>query len=98
MAAKSKLTARESANLTKIISLLRENAGGLWLREIARQAGMHEETVRRLLRKYPFLFEEYADFTSYKINLKIIKLKNKDMDVTNLERYISIAKKIGPSA
>lgn len=89
------LSKRDAKNLAKIINALKASTGGLWIREISRQTALHLETVRRLIKKYPFLFEEYADFTQYKINLKIIKLKRIDIDVDNLEKYVKLTKRLG---
>jgi hypothetical protein len=50
--------------------------------------------VRRLLDRYPFLFDEYADFTQYRINLKIIKLKQ-DINANRLEGLMRIARSLG---
>ena len=79
---------KELVNLFKIISILKPAAGGLWFREIARQTKMHMETVRRIVVKYPKIFEEYADFTNYNINLKIIKLKNQNITTKNISQFI----------
>lgn len=86
------LSKRDAQNLTKIVAVLKASEGGLWFREIARQTGLHEETARRLIRKYPMLFEEYADFTPYRIRLKIIRLKRKDIDPSNLEKYVKMSR------
>lgn len=69
--------ALESKRVSRIVSALRENPGGLWMREIARRTSMHPETARRLVVAHPELFAEYADFTRYGVNLKIVKLKPK---------------------
>jgi len=68
-------TSLETARLSKMIHALKSNPGGLWIRELARQTGLHSETVRRLVLKHPKIFVEYADFTKYGINLKIVKLR-----------------------
>jgi len=92
-----KIIARDAQNLSKIVAALRGSPGGLWIREIARSAKIHVETARRLIRKYPFLFEEYADFTQYKVRLKLIRLKRTDVDVSspeNLQRYLKMAREL----
>jgi len=61
--------------LKKIVTVLRDQPGGLWIREIARQTNEHPETIRRVIAKYPYIFEEYADLTQYGINLKFVRLK-----------------------
>lgn len=85
---------KETLQLAKIVKNLRENTSGLWIREIARRCEVHPEIVRRLLNKYSALFEEYADFTTYNINLKIIKLKNHDLSNKTLANYIKLKNKI----
>ncbi|MCK4550615.1 MAG: hypothetical protein KAT91_01550 [Candidatus Aenigmarchaeota archaeon] len=79
---------KELVNLFKIINILKGTPGGLWVREIARQTKMHMETARRIINKYPKIFEEYADFTNYNINLKIIRLKDANITAKNLARFI----------
>ena len=80
----AKLTEKERKNLLKLIDILRANPNGLWIRELSRQANIHMEIARRLIQKYPQIFEDYADFTAYKINLKLIKLKNENITAKNL--------------
>ena len=86
----AKLTDKERKNLLKLIDILRANQGGLWIRELSRQADIHMETARRLIQKYPQVFEDYADFTAYKINLKLIKLKNENITAKNLDVAVGL--------
>lgn len=65
----------EARRLAKMVSVLQRTPGGLWMRELARQASLHSETVRRIVISHPKIFTEYADFTKYGIRLKIVKLK-----------------------
>lgn len=88
MAVKSEET--ELQRLVKVINILKQNSGGLWLRELSRQSKLHLEIIRRLMEKYPTLFENYADFTAYKINFKIIKLRNPNVTPTDLSRYVKL--------
>ena len=81
-------TKKRIQRLTKVVSILNQNQGGLWLREIARRSKLHVEDIRRLVEAYPMILESYADFTPYNINLKIIKLKNPNLTPKNLERYL----------
>ncbi|MEA3229409.1 MAG: hypothetical protein U9P44_00695 [archaeon] len=85
-----KLTQKERKDLLKIIEILKKHPGGLWIRELSRQADLHMEIARRLIQKHPQIFEEYADFTPYKINLKIIKLKNQNISEKNLDVALRI--------
>lgn len=66
---------KERARLAAMVRVLKAHPTGLWIRELARRTGLHMETVRRLVKKYPNTFVEYADFTKYGINLKIVKLR-----------------------
>ncbi len=79
----------EVDHVSRIIKVLKKYPYGLWVREIARQSGLHMEQVRRVILKYPELFEEYADFTNYKINLKIIRLKKK-INLKNLKKLLTM--------
>jgi DNA-binding IclR family transcriptional regulator len=88
------LPKKDAQNLAKIINALKTSPGGLWIREICRQTHLHFETVRRLLDRYSFLFDEYADFTQYRINLKIVRLKH-DIDASRLEKLVRIARSLG---
>lgn len=85
---------KETIQLARIVKNLKENDSGLWIRELSRRCEIHPEIVRRLLNKYSALFEEYADFTTYKINLKIIKLKDPDLSNKALANYIKLKNKI----
>ncbi|MEA2003465.1 MAG: hypothetical protein U9O53_00715 [archaeon] len=86
----AKITEKERKNLLKLIDVLKANPDGLWIRELARQAKLHMETARRLIMKYPQIFDEYADFTAYRINLKLIKLKNRNITKKNLDVALKI--------
>ncbi|MBW6462091.1 MAG: hypothetical protein K0B07_03540 [DPANN group archaeon] len=86
----AKMTDKERKNLLKLINILKENPTGLWIRELSRQSKLHMEISRRLIQKYPQIFEEYADFTPYKINLKLIKLKNENISEKNLDLAIEL--------
>jgi DNA-binding IclR family transcriptional regulator len=88
------LPKKDIQNLAKIINALKTSPGGLWIREICRQTNLHFETVRRLLDRYSFLFDEYADFTQFRINLKIIRLRH-EVDISRLEKVVRIARSLG---
>ena len=87
------MQAKQDTNIIKIVRTLRFHAGGLWIREIARQTNLHMETVRRLIDKHPQVFSEYADFTSYKINLKIVRLADNNITEKNVMKKVNNAKK-----
>ena len=89
MAGKSE--SREAEYASRIIKVLKKHPYGLWIREIARQAGLHMEQVRRIIGAYPEIFEEYADFTNYKINLKIVRLK-RNVSERNIEKLLKMLK------
>lgn len=74
---------KTAQNIIKVVNVLRMHAGGLWIRELARRCDLHMETVRRIIEAHPMLFADYADFTQYKVNFKILKLK--DMKITPQE-------------
>lgn len=83
-----KLSKEQVRNIRKMIVELKMNPGGLWVRELARRCGIHMETARRIIVRFPNIFREYADFTAYKINLKIIALADKRIDETNFLKMI----------
>ena len=72
---KSQREIKEISRLKKLTRILEKYPTGLWLRELSRQAKLHPEKTRRIISKYPLIFDEYADFTQYNIKLKLIKLK-----------------------
>ncbi len=83
---------RDISRLKKIVRVLKKYPGGLWIREISRQSGLHFEQVRRLIERYPDILTEYADFTSHNINLKIIRLANDRITPENVEQYVRISR------
>jgi DNA-binding IclR family transcriptional regulator len=95
MEQETKTSKKEMENMVHIINALKKNPGGLWVRELSRQTKLHMETVRRIVDKYPAVFQEYADFTAYKINLKIIRLANPNIDSKNIGQYLELKKRVG---
>jgi len=83
----------EVERLRRLVTILKENPGGLWIREISRRSNLHVETVRRLLNKYSVFFEDYADFTKYNFNFKIIRLKNENVTEKAVLNYVKLKKK-----
>ncbi len=81
---------KDIRNLSKIVDVLKEHPGGLWVRELARRSKLHPETIRRLMNKYPAIFENYADFTAYKVNFKIIRLRNPNMTGRELTNHVKL--------
>ncbi len=86
-----KIGKKEVEQTSRIIRVLKKHPYGLWIREIARQAGLHMEQVRRIINRYPEIFEEYADFTDYRINLKIVRLKRK-VSERNVDKLLKMLK------
>lgn len=67
----------EEKRLLLLSEILKRHPGGLWIRELARRAKLHSETTRRIIASHPDNFLNYADFTKYRVNLRIIKLKRR---------------------
>ncbi len=86
-----KISSDQVKNIRKMIVELRNNPGGLWVREIARRCGIHMETARRIIERHPLIFRKYADFTAYRINLKIIALADKRIDDKNFLKFMGRA-------
>lgn len=87
---KSNASKNEKSNFIKIFLVLKQHPGGLWIRELARRSSLHMEVVRRLISRHPSVFQNYADFTGYNINLKIIKLKNPQMSPSAIDNYLRL--------
>ncbi|MBW6451268.1 MAG: hypothetical protein K0B02_00875 [DPANN group archaeon] len=87
---KKTVSSKEFKNLLIVFNVLKQHPGGLWIREISRRGKLHMEVVRRIIAKHATLFENYADFTGYNINLKIFKLRNPNMTHTAIENYLKL--------
>jgi len=65
----------DSSKIDKIKKVLRENPNGLWVREIARQAGLDKSTVSIYINKH--MGNEIEEVFPVKGGfIKIIRLKN----------------------
>jgi len=63
----------DKEKIKKIRNVLRKNIQGLWVREIARKAGLDKSTVSIYLSKY---MKNEVEITSISGLVKIYKLKN----------------------
>ena len=87
---KRAISKKGRSDFIKIFHALKQFPGGLWVRELARRTKLHMEVVRRIILKHPDVFQNYADFTNYNINLKIIKLRNPDMTEKAVDQYFRL--------
>jgi len=61
--------------IRKILKVLKRNPQGLWIREIARQAGMSKSTTHRYITKY--MKDQIEEVVKVKGLVRFIRLKRK---------------------
>jgi DNA-binding IclR family transcriptional regulator len=79
----------------KILLVLKESEDWLHLREISRRTGIHHQTVSEILDKYLNQFILTQNFNEYGLRLKLVKLKDKKVDLKGVLTYLKYMKKIG---
>ena len=78
-------------NLKKILECLKEAEDWIWLRECARRTGLHHSTISRLLRDIEeFIDQQYIEA----LNIRMIKLKNKDLDINAILKVTEIKRRL----
>jgi len=78
----------------KILFVLKETQDWLHLREISRRTGIHHQTVSEILDKYLNQFILTQNLNEYGLKLKLVKLKNKNVDLKGVLAYLKYMKKI----
>jgi DNA-binding IclR family transcriptional regulator len=78
----------------KILLVLKESEDWLHLREISRRTGIHHQTVSEILDKYLNQFILTQNFNEYGLRLKLVKLKDKKVDLKGVLTYLKYMKKI----
>lgn len=78
----------------KVIFLLKEAEDWLHIREIARKTEIHPQTVSNIIDKYLNNFVLVENFNEYGLKVKLIKLKDKNIDLERLIRYLNVISKI----
>ncbi|MEM5778016.1 MAG: hypothetical protein QXK49_00080 [Candidatus Aenigmatarchaeota archaeon] len=84
---------RTKVNLIKIIEVLK-NYGQMHIRGIARIAGIHPITVSTLISRLEYFFNVEKREVVPGFTAKIVSLKNKDITIKDIERYIELKKSI----
>ncbi len=78
----------------KILFVLKETQDWLHLREISRRTGIHHQTVSEILDKYLNQFILTQNLNEYGLKLKLVKLKDKKVDLKGVITYLKYMKKI----
>ncbi len=80
--------------MKKILNFLKEQDDWTWIRRIAKGTGMYPYSVSYLLEKYLDHFVEIVDpedvYESTGIKMKLIRLKNKEIDVDKVIKELKI--------
>ncbi|MCX8179171.1 MAG: MarR family transcriptional regulator [Candidatus Aenigmarchaeota archaeon] len=80
--------------INKILFVLKETQDWLHLREISRRTGIHHQTISEILDKYLNQFVLIQNFEEYGLKLKLVKLKDKKVDLKSVLTYLKYMKKI----
>lgn len=78
----------------KILIVLKESGDWIHLREISRRTGIHHQTVSEILDKYLNQFILTQNLNEYGLKLKLVKLKDKKVDLKSVLMYLKYMKKI----
>jgi DNA-binding IclR family transcriptional regulator len=78
----------------KILLVLKESEDWLHLREISRRTGIHHQTVSEILDKYLNQFILTQNLNEYGLKLKLVKIKDKKVDLKGVITYLKYMKKI----
>jgi hypothetical protein len=79
-------------NIVKIVKCLkRAEEGWMWIRQIARETGLHHKTVSRLIDRHLSMFIEVQTMEPF--NLRMIKLKP-NTDLNSVFRFLAVKEKI----
>lgn len=80
--------------MKKILNFLKEQEDWTWIRRIAKGTNMYPYSVSYLLEKYLGNFIEIVDpeevYESTGIKMKLIRLKNRDIDINKVIEDIKI--------
>jgi DNA-binding IclR family transcriptional regulator len=78
----------------KILLVLKESEDWLHLREISRRTGIHHQTVSEILDKYLNQFILTQNLNEYGLKLKLVKIKDKKVDLKGVITYLKYMKKV----
>jgi len=78
----------------KILFVLKETEDWLHLREISRRTGIHHQTISEIIDKYLNQFVSIQKLDDYGLNVKLIKIKDKKVDLNSVIKYLKYMKKI----
>jgi DNA-binding Lrp family transcriptional regulator len=89
----SHLQKRIKIKLLKIFNALKSN-GSLHIRGIARFTNMHPATVSSIISRLNYFFDIENIEVVPGFRAKIIRLKNPDIKIEDVERYLEVRKQI----
>lgn len=88
-------------NVVKIFNILKEyekeEKGFLTVSKISKISGLHKWTVSRVLDLYLYPYIEITTpehLDEVGLNLKLVKLKDQNLNIENLIRYLELSRKI----
>lgn len=88
------LQRRIRIKLLKILSALKASGSGLHIRGIARITNIHPMTVWSIINRLNYFFDTEDLEVVPGFKAKIIKLKNPDIKIEDIERYLEVKKQI----
>ncbi|MEM5872341.1 MAG: hypothetical protein QXD55_00550 [Candidatus Aenigmatarchaeota archaeon] len=91
------LQQRTKINLIKIIEVLK-NYGQMHIRGIAKITGIHPITVSTLINRLDYFFNTEKREVVPGFTAKIVSLKNKDITIKDIEKYLELKKSIKKSS
>ncbi|MFH8080669.1 MAG: hypothetical protein QXO84_02200 [Candidatus Aenigmatarchaeota archaeon] len=89
-----KLKQETIKKIGKILLVLKESENWIHLREISRRSGIHHQTVSEILDKYLNQFILTQNFNEYGLRLKLVKLKDKKVDLKSVLLYLKYRNKV----
>ena len=84
---------RNKVNLLKIFEALK-TGGSLHIRGLARVTNMHPATVSSIVSRLGHFFDIENVEVVPGFNAKIVRLKNPEVTIEDVERYLDVKKKI----
>lgn len=87
---------RESTikKIGKILFVLKETEDWIHLREISRRTGIHHQTISEILDKYLNQFILVQNLNDYGFRAKLVKIKNKKVNLKGVLNYLKYMKKL----
>ncbi len=78
----------------KVLFILKEAEDWLHIREIARKTEIHPQTISNIIDKYIYQSVITQNFNEYGLKVKLVKIKDRNIDLEKLLRYLYVIDKI----